>query len=287
MAQAEPVLSVIVPFFNEKGALPLTVENLVRVTKELDASVEILLVDDGSTDGGMESASLPAEVRLIRHHRNLGYGRAIGTGLNEAQGEWVVIIDADGTYSPDDLEKLWNKREQADMIVGLRAKTDARSRRLVKWLLRRLAEVLSEEKIPDLNSGLRLFRRDLALSYRGLFPDGFSLTTTLTLAFLCNGHRVLYQPIEYHPRVGRSKIKPIGDTCGFLSLIVRMILFFNPLKVLVPLGLFFFALATAWLFFSKFVLGELMDVTVTVLYMLAVQIALLGFLADLIVRRSK
>lgn len=287
MVETEPVLSVIVPFFNEKGALPSTVDNLARVTEKLVAAAEILLIDDGSTDGGVEGVSLPPEVRVIRHHRNLGYGRAIRTGLTEARGEWAAIIDADGTYSPADLEELWKKREEADMAVGVRAKTDAHSRRLVKWFLRRLAEVLSEEKIPDLNSGLRLFRRDLALFYRGLFPDGFSLTTTLTLAFLCNGHRVDYVPIEYHPRVGKSKIKPFKDTYNFLALIVRMILFFNPLKVLLPLSAAFFALATIWLFFSKFLLGELMDVTVTVLYMLSVQTALLGFLADLIVRRSR
>lgn len=281
------MLSVIVPFYNEKEALPETLGKLLEVTKDLDDAVEILLVDDGSTDGSLDGLAVPPGVEVIRHHRNRGYGRAITSGLVRARGEWVAIIDADGTYSPEDLKGLWSEREEADMVVGLRSKGDPHARRCVKWFLRRLAEMLSEERIPDLNSGLRLFRRDLGLSYRGLFPDGFSLTTTLTLAFLCNGHRVCYHPIVYHPRVGRSKIKPISDTCNFLSLIVRMILFFNPLKVLLPVSLFFFVLATAWLFFSKFVLHQLMDVTVTVLYMLAVQVALLGFLADLIVRRSR
>jgi glycosyltransferase involved in cell wall biosynthesis len=283
----EPILSVVVPFYNEKQALPATVESLLGATKSLDSEVEILLVDDGSTDGSAEGLQLPPGVRLIRHHRNRGYGRAIATGLSHATGKWIAIIDADGTYSVEDLKRLWEKRHDADMVVGERAKTDARSRRFVKWFLRRLAETLSGERIPDLNSGLRLFRRDLALAYQGLLPDGFSLTTTLTLAFLCHGHRVFYHPIEYHPRVGRSKIRPIADTSNFLSLIIRMILFFNPLKVLLPLSFSFLVLATGLLFFSKLVLGELMDVTVTVLYMLAVQIALLGFLADLIVRRSR
>jgi len=282
-----PVLSIIIPFYNEKGGLPDTVEDLHRVSKRIGAAVEILLVDDGSSDGSADGLELPDGFRLIRHRRNMGYGRAITTGLTHARGEWAAIIDADGTYAPDDLPKLWERREEAEMVVGLREGGDARSRRFVKWFLRRLAETLSGERIPDLNSGLRLFRRDLALHYKGLFPRGFSLTTTLTLAFLCHGYQVEYVPIEYHPRVGKSKIRPGRDTYNFFSLVVRMILFFNPLKVLLPLAIVFFALATAWLFVSKFVFGQLMDVTVTVLYMLSVQTALLGFLADLIVRRSE
>jgi len=282
-----PILTVIVPFYNERGGLPDTVEKLDSVTKEMGVAVEVLLVDDGSTDGSTEGLQVPEGFRILHNRNNMGYGRAITTGLTHARGEWVAIIDADGTYAPHDLPKLWKHREDGEMIVGLREGSDARSRRFVKWFLRRLAETLSGQKIPDLNSGLRLFRRDLALSFQGLFPAGFSLTTTITLAFLCHGYQVEYVPIEYHPRVGKSKIKPVKDTGNFFSLILRMIMYFNPLKVLLPLSLLFFVLATAWLFISKFLLGELMDVTVTVLYMLAVQIALLAFLGDLIVRRSR
>jgi glycosyltransferase involved in cell wall biosynthesis len=282
-----PILSIIVPVYNEKGGLPDTVEKLDRVTKGMGVAVETLLVDDGSTDGSTEDLQVPDGFRVLRHRSNMGYGRAITTGLTHACGEWIAIIDADGTYAPGDLPRLWERREDGEMIVGLREGSDARSRRFVKWFLRRLAEALSGQKIPDLNSGLRLFRRDLALSYQGLFPAGFSLTTTITLAFLCHGYQVEYVPIEYHPRVGKSKIKPVKDTGNFFSLVLRMILYFNPLKVLLPISLLFFILATAWVFISRFILGELMDVTVTVLYMLAVQIALLGFLGDLIVRRSR
>lgn len=281
------MLNVIVPFYNEKDALPETVERLDRAGKELGTPIGMILVDDGSTDGSADGLRLPPGATIVRHPRNRGYGRAIATGLAHARAEWVAIIDADGTYRPENLRDLWAEREEAEMVVGRRVGGDPRSRRFAKWFLRRLAETLSGERIPDLNSGLRLFRRDLALGFRGLIPDGFSFTTTLTLAFLCNGHRVRYVPIDYRPRIGRSKIRPLADTGSFLTLIVRMILFFNPLKVLLPVSLFFLVFATAWLFISKYALGQLMDVTVTVLYMLGVQIALLGFLADLIVKRSR
>ena len=280
------MLSIIIPFYNEKEGLAEIVRRTGEACRELDTETEIILVDDGSTDGSAETIEKGPETCILRHHKNRGYGRAIQTGLEKATGEWVAIIDADGTYRPADLAPLWNQRDRADMVVAARERKGPTLRRPATWFLRVLAGFLTAEKIPDLNSGLRLFRRDLAVRYRGLFPDGFSLTTTITLAFLSNGHTILYHPITYMARKGKSKIRPIHDTCSFLLLIIRMILFFNPIKVLIPISILLFLAATLVMFVSFFH-GRVMDVTVSILYMLSLHIAVVGFLADLIVRRTK
>ncbi|HPB31216.1 MAG TPA: hypothetical protein PLB62_07160, partial [Candidatus Sumerlaeota bacterium] len=155
-----------------------------------------------------------------------------------------------------------------------------------KWVLNRLANFLAGRRIPDLNSGLRAFRKSEAERFLHLLPSGFSLTTTLTLAFLCDDLRVVYMPIDYHRRKGKSKIRPLRDTKNILFTIVRTVVYFNPLKVFLPLGMIFFILALAVLVFSGLFLERVMDGTVAVLTLSAVQLASMGILADLITRRS-
>jgi glycosyltransferase involved in cell wall biosynthesis len=276
------MLSIIVPFHNEREGLLETVREIHRVRERLGVPSEVLLVDDGSTDGSADVLPQGDDSRVIRHDRNRGYGRAIQTGVDAARGDWIAILDADGSYPPSQLKDLWEARADTDMVVGRRDGGVPFLRRPAKWFLRRLAAILSEEKIPDLNSGMRIIRKDLFERYRSLLPDGFSLTTTLTLAFTCNRHAVRYVPIDYRPRLGKSKIRPISDTWKFLKLVIRLTLLFNPIKVLMPISVFLFLLAAVVLFVSKFVFKQLMDVTTTILFMLSIQVAVLAFLADLI-----
>jgi glycosyltransferase involved in cell wall biosynthesis len=282
--EAQPRVSVVVPAYNERQGLAGVLQEL----KALGAEYEILVVDDGSTDGTDEIARA-AGVRVLRHHRNRGYGAALKTGIRAAAAPVVVITDADGTYPNERIPELVARLEEADMVVG--ARTGQRvaipwMRRPAKWVLNRLADYLAETHIPDLNSGLRAFRRDLAMRYFSILPAGFSFTTTITLAFLVNEHRVAYVPIDYHPRKGRSKIRPIQDTANFLSLIVRTVVYFRPLKVFLPIsGLLLLASVLiflgSWLFTPK-----IMDASVTITFVSGIQMAALGLLADLIHKRS-
>jgi hypothetical protein len=157
-------------------------------------------------------------------------------------------------------------------------------RRPAKWVLRRLAVYLAQKPIPDLNSGLRAFRRADALRFLGLYPSGFSFTTTITLAFLCSDMTVQYQPIDYHPRRGRSKIHPIRDTKNLFLTVVRSVMFFNPLRVCVPVSLAFAATGLGVLTLMRDSHGNVLDGTVSVCMIGAVQVMILGLLADLMAR---
>jgi glycosyltransferase involved in cell wall biosynthesis len=285
-------VTVVVPAYNEQSGI----EGVVRRLSALDLGfpLDVLVVDDGSEDGtGAVLERLTREfarLRVVRHPVNRGYGAALKTGFAQASTPIVVITDADGTYPEDRIAELVGRVDGgADMAIGARTGADVHIplvRRPAKAFLRYLASFLSGTAIPDLNSGLRAFRRDFVLAYRPILPEGFSFTTTITLAALTNHHRVDYVSIDYAPRSGRSKIRPIRDTLGFLSLIIRTVLYFNPLKVFYPvallLGLFFFTL----LAYDVFVLGDLGDKTVLI-FVAWVQVLTVGLLADLIEKKSR
>lgn len=285
-------VTIVVPAYNEEDGIGGVVERLARL--ELGVPHELLVVDDGSLDRTAEMLAKlekrePA-LRVIRHSRNKGYGAALKTGFANARHDVVVITDADGTYPEDRIADLLRCIEQgADMAVGARTGHDVHIpwvRRPAKACLRALASFLAGQRIPDLNSGLRAFRREFVLAYKPILPDGFSFTTTITLAGLTNDHRVEYVSIDYAARAGRSKIRPIRDTLGFASLIIRTVLYFNPLKVFLPLALALAALTFAFLLNDVFVERNLGDKTVLI-FVALVQVMTVGLLADLIDKRSR
>jgi len=230
-------VSVVIPAYNEVRAIGECLESLLATLGEARFSHEVIVVDDGSSDGTAERVREVEGVKLLEHKRNRGYGAALKTGIRGAQGEIIVIADADGTYPAERIPDLVEGMEQCDMVVGARTGEHVRvplERRPAKWLLTRLASYLAEADIPDLNSGMRAFRRSDAMRLFGILPSGFSFTTTLTLAMMCSGMTVGFIPINYHQRIGRSKIRPLRDTYNFIVLIVRTISYFNPLKVFLP-----------------------------------------------------
>jgi glycosyltransferase involved in cell wall biosynthesis len=286
-------VSVVVPVYNEQDAVvPVLTELLEVLDRELAGQIayELIVVDDGSTDRTPEAlATLPAErVRAFRHPKNRGYGAALKTGIARARQPWILITDADGTYPNAQIPELLKHRSDYEMVVGSRAGSSAHEpflRRLAKGMLRRLASYLSRTEIPDLNSGFRVFRKDLARAFQRVLPDRFSYTTTITLALFSAGYQVKYVPIEYRKRTGRSKIRPIADTVEFSKLIVRTILYFDPLRVVLPVaGLFMLAALVVGLV-SAFVFNRLMDVTTLVLFVTGFQLLALGMLADMLNRR--
>ncbi|TKJ31127.1 MAG: glycosyl transferase family 2 [Chloroflexi bacterium B3_Chlor] len=283
-----PPVSIVIPAFNEEKGIGNTLTQLNRVMNQQNLPYEIIVVDDGSTDATAELVRQQQGVRLVQHHSNRGYGAAIKTGIRQANHDWIAIIDADGTYPPSAIPVLVEESDEYDMVIGARTGADVPLvRRPAKWFIARLAEYLAETSIPDLNSGLRIFRKDVALSYFNILPSRFSLTITITIAFLSDHFLVKFVPIQYHKRAGRSKINPIQDTLSFVQLILRTIMYFNPLKVLLPISFLLLLLAVSVGVYSLLAQGRVMDITVVTLTMAALQIAVVAMIADMIQKKSK
>jgi len=280
--------SIIIPAYNEENGIGAVLKNIAK----LNIPGEIIIVEDGSKDdtygAAVNAARELSDVKVIRHEANRGYGAAIKTGIRNAEYDIIVICDADGTYPIEDIPKLVDfiKNHDYDMAVGARSfQSVSIIRRPAKLLLNKIANYLVEYKIPDLNSGLRAFRKELALKYLPLLPNGFSLTTTITLATISNNHKVKFIPIEYNKRTGRSKIRPVRDTLNFLQLIIRMIVYFNPLKVFLPVSIVLFLIGGGLLGFNLYTSGDVGDSEVVTLNT-AILILMFGFLADLISRKA-
>ncbi len=243
--------TVVIPAFNEVDQIARELQRLHTCLKKTGLSYEIIVVDDGSDDGTAEAAA-GEDCRLLRQKRNMGYGAALKRGFREARTELVVITDADGTYPPEEIPRLLEAARDHDMVVAARTGDDVHipwTRRPAKWFLRVLASYLAEFPIPDLNSGLRVIRRQAVKRFAHILPSGFSFTTTITLAHLCNEMTIGYLPINYARRVGNSKIRP-SHAYHFLLLILRVIVLFNPLKVFIPVGFFVFVVGFAKLIYD-------------------------------------
>ncbi|MEO1370278.1 MAG: glycosyltransferase family 2 protein [Acidobacteriota bacterium] len=282
-------VSMLVPAYNEEHGLGAVLRSLEEALESTGLDHEIVVIDDGSSDGTAHAA-VGDRVRLIRHPSNRGYGAALKSGLRRARFPIIAITDADGTYPSERLPELLDRlvEHNADMVVGRRSLGRVAIpwvRRPAKWILGRLADFACGRSIPDVNSGLRVFRRDSALLFYSLFPDGFSFTTTITLAMESNAFSVHYVPIEYRRRIGRSKIRPISDTLNFLHLILRIALYFSPLKIFLPLAFFLIGAGVSWGLFSFSVLGRFADTSTLVLLLAGLQIGVVGLLAEIINHR--
>jgi len=233
--------SIVIPAFDEEAAISSSISQIREVLDPSDYDYEIIVVDDGSQDKTAELARAEG-VHLVELPENQGYGAALKAGIRHSAHEVIVITDADGTYPAKYIPELVDQLGMYDMVVGTRTGEEVAvswTRMPAKWVLRKLASYLAGRYIPDLNSGLRVMRKSLIRRFAHLLPSGFSFTTTITLAALCSGSLVKYSPIDYHKRIGKSKIRP-HHAFDFTLLIIRTIVYFNPLKVFIPLGGIFF-----------------------------------------------
>jgi polyisoprenyl-phosphate glycosyltransferase len=285
-------VTVVLPAFNEVGHVRAEVERITAALKESPYAFEILVVDDGSTDGTAERVDGMPFVRVLRLPVNLGSGTARRLGTAAAQGRWVVWTDADMTYPneriPDLVEILESGR--AHQVVGARTSEEGTLKWFrvpAKWAIRRLAEFLTSTKIPDLNSGLRAFSKEAARPYLGLLPSGFSCVTTITLAFLANGLVVEYVPIAYNRRAGRSHFHPVKDAYRYILQVLRMVTFFEPLRVFAPVSLSLLALGTGKFVYDLVDKGFRIPVNTLLLIVTGLILFAVGLLADLIVRTNR
>jgi glycosyltransferase involved in cell wall biosynthesis len=226
-------------------------------------------------------------VTVITHEVNRGYGAALRTGLDYCSHDWIFITDADGTYPLEDLPSLLASAEKVDMVVGNRQGqgiSHSPPHRLARWILRKMVHGLTGVMVPDLNSGMRVFRKSLYQEFRHLLPMGFSFTTTLTVASLYSGRRVHYIPINYDRRIGKSNIKPVQDFLGFTMLIVRLASYFEPLRFFLPAAFVLALLGVARAIRDVIVVNQFGALAV-ILMLTAFQVFVLGVIADVIVRR--
>ena len=278
-------LSVIVPVLNEERSIISVLNSIKQTMESCKHGYEIIVVDDGSTDKTFELAA-SQKVKVIRHSHNRGYGASLRSGIKVSKYDWILITDGDGTYPVEEIPSFLEFIPEYDMVIGARTGEKVHipfMRRPAKWLLTHLAGFLAGTKIPDLNSGLRVFRKDLCLEFSHLYPQGFSFTSTLTMAFLTHDYMVKYIPINYHKREGKSSIRAY-DFVNFNKLLVRLTLFFNPIKLFSLISGILFLLAMFVFCFSKFYLKRTMDISTIVILMSSLQIFLFGLLAELIVR---
>lgn len=285
-------LTLIVPVYNEIDGIENTIAHLREIRDGSDFRFEIILVNDGSDDGTETVLSdLPQKsgFRVIDHPRNRGYGASLKTGIRAARSPYIAITDADGTY-PDELipEFFYDvTKNNLDMLVGARTGESVKIplvRKPAKWVINKLVNYMIGTRIPDVNSGLRIMRKEVLERFLHLLPDGFSFTSTITLAMLVNDYQVKYVPINYKERRGKSKIRPIYDTLNFLQLIIRTVLFFNPLKVFLPVSLPLLLGGFIVMILQAILYKNISTVSV-VITLTGLQILGIGMLADLIVSK--
>ena len=279
----QPAVSVIIPAYNEQGAVAATVESVRAELTGAGISHEIIVVNDGSTDDTLQCAQASGATVVNMPH-NGGYGRSLKAGIAVSTAPLVAILDADGTYPASYLPEMIAMTAYNDMVVGDRGAAMAGVpliRRPAKWVLNRTAGVLAGHRITDLNSGLRLFRREALEQFVPLLPDAFSFTTTITLCMLASGLRVAYLPIAYGKRVGHSKMRA-RDFWNFMFLVFRLTVYFQPLRIYLPAGLLLFLMGFAKAVYDIF--RDNLSETAVLGLLGAVLLWALGLIADMIAR---
>jgi len=289
-----PYVTVVLPCYNEQDHVRLELDRISAAMDESGYSYELVAYDDKSTDGTLQvlldaKADFPL-LRVVAFARNQGSGTIRRVGTRDAKGEVVVWTDADMTYPNEripELVKMLEDDEAIDQVVGARTSEEGTYKLLrvpAKWTIRMIAQVLTGVKIPDLNSGLRAFRRSVSLPYLRLLPPGFSCVTTLTVSFLSNQHEIRYVGIDYAKRAGKSKFKFVRDAYRYVLQVLRMVMYFNPIKVLMPIALTLLGLGVVKVFYDVIAHPVRIAINTLLLLLVGLLIASVALLADLVVR---
>lgn len=284
-------VSIVIPCYNEEESIQETVDQLTSVMSG-SPSFEILAIDDGSTDDTLaklkELQSKNPVLRVYEHDINRGYGAALKTGMRHAHSELIAIIDADGTYPIADLPKLIAIADDYDMVVGARTGENVTYplvRKIPKSALKAWVRWIVKRPVPDINSGMRVFRKSMAQRFVRILPDGFSFTMTITISSMRNNYRVHFEPIDYFAREGKSKIRPVSDTLRFLQIIGRTGMYFAPIRILAPIIFLLGMGAMVSAAYDIFVLSNLTDKTLVLLSSF-LNVSVFALIADMIDKRS-
>jgi len=283
-------LSIIVPVYNELDFIERSVKSLKSIQLPGNLEKEIIFINDGSKDGTEKIINNIDGIRIHNHKRNKGYGASIKNGVEISNYEIICITDADGTYPEDKIYDLLDSllKENLDMVIGSRTGKNVNIpliRRPAKWLIGKLADYVTGKRIPDINSGLRVFKKKSFLRFINIIPDGFSLTTTITLGMILGNYKLKFVDINYAKRLGKSKIRPIRDTINFIKLILRIGLYFSPFKIFIPISAFLFFIGLLWGIITKYIFGELADVSSLIIIIASFQTFLFSLIGELINKR--
>ncbi len=234
MEQQSNEVSVLIPLYNEEVGIKLLLDKMIGM--KMHEHCEIVVINDGSTDNSLEVLK-NYPVKVYSHSVNKGYGAALKTGIRKAHGKKIVILDSDGQHDPAQISQIADMLDEYEMVIGTREKDSfqVKTRQVGKRVIRWVGEYLVEQKLPDYNSGYRGFNTDLIKGMLHMMPNGFSFSTTSTLAFLKEGYSIGTIPIKVEERVGRSSnVKFFKDGAKTIMLILRIIMLFNPLKIFLP-----------------------------------------------------
>jgi len=274
-------LSLIIPAYNEEKSIAEVIKEINSILANQDLSYEILVVDDGSDDRTAEEAA-SAGARVVNHPENIGNGASIKTGIRNARGNLLLMMDADGQHPPNMIPVMLNEAGKYDMVVGARKKgsdTDLH-RDLGNLVYNALASYVTGRKIEDLTSGFRVIRSEIARRFIYLLPNTFSYPSTITLAVLRSGGSLSYVPIESKRRVGKSKIKIIQDGMRFLTIILRVTTYYSPLKIFIPASILMFLTGFGYGLFKVVFLNTSYGPTSAMLMTVSVVIFLVGLVSE-------
>ncbi|MBI5953926.1 MAG: glycosyltransferase family 2 protein [Chloroflexi bacterium] len=278
-----PRISVIIPALNEGLVIGNVVKQIHAVVDKLDEHHEIIVVDDGSTDDTAQQAREAGAV-VIQHPYNIGNGASVKSGIRRARGQILVTIDGDGQHDPNDIPRLVNRIGAYDMVVGSRNRESdtAAHRDVANMVFNSLASYVSERKIEDLTSGFRAVKAHIARQFVYLLPNKFSYPSTITLSVVRAGYSLGYESIKFAGRdkKTKSKIKPLQDGLRFLMIILKIAVFYAPLKIFVPLSLFIFLLGVSYGLMRIFVLNAPYGQTSALLITTAVLTFLVGLVSE-------
>jgi glycosyltransferase involved in cell wall biosynthesis len=274
-------MTIVVPSHNEAGGLLRVLPALIESGRKY--GWKILVVNDGSSDGTEGVLRLfSGQIRVLQNSENLGYGASIKKGIQACDTEWVATFDGDGQHRVEDLERLAERAGECDAVVGIRTSQSHCSffRRPGKWVLGKVANLLVGKKIPDVNCGLRIFRRQAVMQILRLTSDSFSFTTSSLIALMKLGFEVVHEPVTTTQRVGCSTVRQLRDGFNAVLFILRLIMLFDPLRIMLPVSAFFLIGGVVYQLTSFVFFGFDLNKLTLLLWIFSLIIFLVALVAD-------
>ncbi len=275
-------VSIVVPAYNEAGQIASVLGSILAQLKQLEGGWELLVVDDGSTDGTAAAAkAVDPLIRVVQHPYNLGNGAAVKTGIRQACGEIVILMDGDGQHDPADIPRFVEGCRRFDMVVGARGRGSQAGwhRSVANSIYNRFATYVTGQKIADLTSGFRAIRREVAWRFLSLLPNGFSYPTTITLCLMRAGFSVSYIPIKAAKRSGNSKIRLFSDGTKFFLVIMKICMLFSPLRIFLPVSVYVFLMGLGYYGYTYWNSHRFTNMSM-LLFTTSVQIFMMGLIAE-------